>query len=75
MTTLENTSTLSEFQTAALQCAFMDLVNSYNAHTSQDFDHHDWNAHRDSISEMLEVFPFLNQDGYIIEEDEIEDKE
>lgn len=53
MTTLTNT------QQAAIKCAFVDLCASYKAWNEMDVYSHDWIAHRNTIDELLEAFPFL----------------
>lgn len=60
---------LTESQIAAIKCAFLDLVGSYNAYTNNDMYYHSWDAHRETISELIEAFPFLKEEPAPIEED------
>jgi hypothetical protein len=60
---------LSESQLAIIKCAFLDLVGSYNAYTNNDMYYHSWDAHRETLSEMMDAFPFLKEMDAVIEED------
>jgi hypothetical protein len=60
---------LSESQLATIKCAFLDLVGSYNAYTNNDMYYHSWDAHRETLSEMMDAFPFLKEMDAVIEED------
>jgi hypothetical protein len=52
---------LTQSQMAAIKCAFVDLCASYQAWKDMDVYSHDWEAHSDSIDELMEAFPFLMQ--------------
>lgn len=52
---------ITESQQAAIKCAFVDLCASYKAWKEMDVYSHDWNDHRQSIDDLVQAFPFLNQ--------------
>ena len=71
-------TTLTKQQQAAIKCAFVDLCASYQSWHDMDVYSHDWVAHRLSIDELMEQFPFLMQakkDLNINLDDEDEDEE
>lgn len=43
----------------AIRCAYADLQGAYEAYEQGDMHQHDWKAHKLTLDEMLEVFPFI----------------
>lgn len=60
---------LTEDQISAIKCAFLDLVGSYNAYTKNDLYYHSWDAHKDTLGELMDAFSFLKEMDAVIEED------
>jgi hypothetical protein len=54
-------NTLTSSQEAAIKCAFVDLAASYKAWKEMDVYSHDWDAHSQSIDDLIEAFPFLEE--------------
>jgi hypothetical protein len=51
---------LSAYEKAVLRCAIADLIGAYEAVVMYENPSvHDWDAHKDSIVELCETFPFL----------------
>lgn len=51
---------LNEKEQSVLRCAIADLIGSFQAVVMQtDPFVHDWDAHKESIVELCEQFPFL----------------
>jgi hypothetical protein len=48
---------MNDSQKLAIKCAFADLCGAMQAYEQQDQDVHDWNAHMQSILDLIEVFP------------------
>lgn len=53
----EGPGTLTAEQTAAVKCAYADLVGAIQARNQKDIEVHDWKAHEVSIHEVEEAFP------------------
>lgn len=51
---------MSDKQMLAIRCAYADLVGALEAHEMMDSAMHDWKAHKLTIEEMKEVFPFVS---------------
>lgn len=52
---------MSNEQMMAIRCAYADLQGAYQAYEQSDVLAHDWKAHRLTLDEMLESFPFLQE--------------
>lgn len=50
---------LTDEQWSAIRCALADLQGSKEAVESYDPFLHDWDAHAETITELLEAFPEL----------------
>jgi S-formylglutathione hydrolase FrmB len=53
---------MSDKQKQAVACALADLIGSLQAFEQDDIHVHDWQAHQQSIDDLLEAFDFLNLD-------------
>ncbi len=51
---------MSDKEMLVIRCAYADLVGALEAHEMMDSDMHDWKAHKLTIEEMKEVFPFVS---------------
>lgn len=52
---------MTKSQRFAIECAFADLVGAYQAHLQGDIFVHDWDAHRQSIQDLIECFDFIDE--------------
>ena len=50
---------MNEQQKTIIRCAFADLCGAMQAHLNLDTNSHDWKAHLETISEMVQAFDFL----------------
>lgn len=53
---------LSKQQEVAIKCAIADLIGSLQAKNDLDFFSHDWEAHLETISDIVDAFPELCKD-------------
>ena len=49
-------------QSNAIKCAYADLKGALEAYENADPEQHDWKAHRLTIAELMEAFPFLEDE-------------
>jgi len=52
---------MTEKETVAIKCAHADLKGALEAHDQLDIEVHDWIAHKQSIQDLEETFPFLKE--------------
>lgn len=52
---------ISEIQMLALRCACADLIGSLQARNQNDVELHDWNAHSQTINDLINAFDFLSE--------------
>ena len=52
---------MTEQQITAIKCALADLQGSLQAFQQSDMYAHDWEAHQQSIDDLLNEFDFLAQ--------------
>jgi hypothetical protein len=50
-------------QILAIRCAYADLVGALQHHENDSTINHDWDAHEQSIEDLLSTFPELNLDN------------
>lgn len=50
---------ITDKQKTAIACALADLQGALQAFEQDDIHVHDWRAHQQSIADLLEAFPFL----------------
>ena len=50
---------LTREQQLAITCAYCDLVGSMQARDRDSIESHDWSAHKFTIMELEELFPFV----------------
>lgn len=50
---------LTSTQIHAIRCAYLDLWGSLQASRQGSLQHHDWEAHEESINDLEEAFPDL----------------
>lgn len=67
---------MTKKQQISIRCACADLLGSIQAHRQLDPFVHDWESHLLSIQELIETFPFLEQEfGHRLQELEENDNE
>ena len=54
--------TISDVQRRAILCAFLDLKGALQAHEQGDNLAHDWKAHKLTMEELVEAFPWLEKE-------------
>jgi hypothetical protein len=57
---------MTKEQKNAILCAYLDLRGALDAHDNLDPMSHDWKAHRLTIAELVEAFPFLEDEDAIV---------
>jgi hypothetical protein len=50
---------MTQEQQLAVRCACADLIGAMEAKNSGEMENHDWNAHYNTIKELIDVYPFL----------------
>lgn len=50
---------MTDKELIAIKCAHADLKGALEAHDQLDIETHDWTAHKQSIHDLEEAFPFL----------------
>ena len=50
---------LTSYEESVIQCAYLDLAGSYQ--TREGNNHHDWEAHAQSIMDLECAFPFIDR--------------
>lgn len=51
---------MTKTQITAIKCAYLDLMGALHARDRGNMESHDWNAHWETILELLEAFPELD---------------
>jgi len=44
----------------AIRCAYADLLGALQARNNCDIESHDWDAHRQTLRDLVEAFPNLH---------------
>jgi hypothetical protein len=67
---------MTKKQQISIRCACADLLGAIQAHRQLDPFVHDWESHLLTIQELMETFPFLdNEFGHKLQELEGDDNE
>lgn len=53
---------MTDKERTIIRCAYADLQGSLDAYLSMDTHQHDWKAHKLTLQEMLEEFPWLEEE-------------
>lgn len=51
---------MNKQQETAIRCAFADLIGAVQAYKQLDYALHNWGAHIQTIEELHQAFPFLD---------------
>lgn len=54
---------MTKEQQSAIKCAYLDLLGAMEAMEAGDIHQHDWKAHRLTIDDLVEQFPFVEDDN------------
>jgi len=52
---------MTKQQELAIACALADLQGALQAYEQGDIHAHDWRAHKQSIDDLFDAFPFLSE--------------
>lgn len=56
---------MTEDQKQAIKCAHADLIGAIQAYNQDDILVHNWKAHKESIIDLENAFPFLENTAKI----------